>query len=113
MKISFKKKIAAAAAAATIVGGVGIAYGYWSTTGSGTGSASTAAGVEDTLDFTTSTITDMYPGDSEQTFTVGAVAGPDLVTARAAQASMTSANAALHVTANRPRRNVRASERAR
>ena len=43
MKISFKKKIAAAAAAATIVGGVGIAYGYWTTTGSGDGSATTAS----------------------------------------------------------------------
>lgn len=39
MKITLKKKIAAAAAAVTIVGGSGIALAYWTSTGNGAGEA--------------------------------------------------------------------------
>lgn len=67
---SLKKKVAAVATTAVILGGAGAAFGYWTTTGSGEGAASTTAGVSDTLSFTTATIDAMYPGDSEQDVTV-------------------------------------------
>lgn len=76
MKISLKKKIAAAAVAATIAGGAGIAFAYWTTTGSGTGSAATTAGVDGTLTFATATLAAMYPGDSAQGLVV-TVTNPD------------------------------------
>ena len=66
MKISLKKKIAAAAAAATIVGGVGIAYGYWTSTGAGDGSATTGG----STDWAVTTETSggpLYPGSGSET----------------------------------------------
>ena len=73
MKISMKKKIAAAAAAATIVGGAGAALAFWTTTGTGTGSAATTAGVDGTLGITSAELDEMYPGDSPQPVTVTVV----------------------------------------
>ena len=62
MKISLKKKIAAAAAAATIVGGVGIAYGYWTSTGAGDGSATTGSATNDLLITQSTAPTNLAPG---------------------------------------------------
>ena len=45
MKISLKKKLAATAAAVTIAGGAGIAFGYWTSTGNGAGSATAGSDV--------------------------------------------------------------------
>jgi hypothetical protein len=62
-----KKKIGAAVAAgALVVGGAGVAFAYWSTSGSGAGSAATSAGAADLTVAQTSTISNMYPGDSAQ-----------------------------------------------
>lgn len=41
MQISLKKKLAAAATVLAVLGGAGVAVGYWTTGGSGTGSAGT------------------------------------------------------------------------
>lgn len=69
-KISKKQLIVGGVAAAVIAAGTGTALAYWSTTGSGTGSATTTSGVSNSLAFTTSTINAMYPGDSAQNFKV-------------------------------------------
>ncbi|MGZ0151927.1 hypothetical protein ACXJJ3_33055 [Kribbella sp. WER1] len=61
-----KKKIIIAAAA-TLVIGAGSAFAYWSTTGSGSGTGATAAGGSNLAIAQTSTIANMYPGDSAQT----------------------------------------------
>ena len=61
-----KKKIIIAAAA-TLVIGAGSAFAYWSTTGSGTGTGATSAGASNLAIAQTSTISNMYPGDSAQT----------------------------------------------
>jgi hypothetical protein len=61
-----KKKIIIAAAA-TLVIGAGSAFAYWTTTGSGSGSATTSAGASNLAIAQTSTIANMYPGDSAQT----------------------------------------------
>ena len=61
------KKIAAIAAGAVLVGSAGAAYAYWTTTGGGSGSATTAAGNAEALEVEQdSTVTDMFPGDTEQ-----------------------------------------------
>lgn len=44
----------------------GAAFAYWSTAGSGTGSAATSAGAASLVVSQTSTISNMYPGDSAQ-----------------------------------------------
>jgi hypothetical protein len=65
-----KNKIAAVAASAALVAvGGGAAYAYWSTTGSGTGTGATSAGASNLAIAQTSTISNMYPGDSAQTVT--------------------------------------------
>jgi hypothetical protein len=72
MKIfSSKKRVAAigAVTALTLVGG-GAAFAYWTTSGSGTGSAATTVGSVNKLSFVQSPVNAMYPGDSEQTFSV-------------------------------------------
>lgn len=58
----------------TLVGGTalalataGTAYAYWSTSGSGNGTATTSAGAASLVVTQTSTISNMYPGDSAQT----------------------------------------------
>jgi hypothetical protein len=66
-KLSKKQKIAAAGAAVVVAAGAGTAYAYWSSTGTGTGSAATSAGGADLTVTQTSTISNMYPGDSPQT----------------------------------------------
>jgi hypothetical protein len=66
-KISMKKKTAATlTAGAIVVGGAAGAYAYWTTSGSGTGSAATSAGVSNLAVTQTSTISNMFPGDSAQ-----------------------------------------------
>jgi hypothetical protein len=68
--VRFSKKFAAisiVAASALVAGG---AFAYWTSTGSGTGSAATTAGVNGNLGFATDALTAMYPGDSAQTFQV-------------------------------------------
>jgi hypothetical protein len=63
-----KKKIATVVATGAVgLAGAGVAFGYWSTSGSGTGSASTSAGAANLSISQTSTISNMYPGDSAQT----------------------------------------------
>lgn len=65
------KKLAAVAVAGLAgVMATSAAYAFWSTAGSGTGSASTTNGVNGELSFTQSALNAMYPGDSAQTFTV-------------------------------------------
>jgi len=55
-------------AAAVLVGGV--AFAYWTTSGSGEGTGSATAGVADQLSFTQADLSAMYPGDSSQPLTV-------------------------------------------
>jgi hypothetical protein len=63
--ITKKKKIAIAATAVVLVSG-GTAFAYWSTTGAGTGSATT--GTTQPISVTqTSVITDLRPGAAAQT----------------------------------------------
>ena len=54
--------------AAVLVGGV--AFAYWTTSGSGSGTGSTSAGVVNQLSFTQDSLTAMYPGDSSQPLSV-------------------------------------------
>ena len=69
MRLSKKLAIAAVATVAA-VGAASSAFAYWTTSGSGTGSASAASGQVDHLGFTTASISDMFPGDSSQSLTV-------------------------------------------
>lgn len=69
-KLSAKQTIATIGTAATVVAASGIAYAYWTTTGSGTGTGATTAGVTDTLSFTQDALADMYPGDSSKPLSV-------------------------------------------
>ncbi|MGH9039460.1 MAG: hypothetical protein ACRDZ3_04445 [Acidimicrobiia bacterium] len=66
----FSKKIAVISVVAAGALVAGTAFAYWSTTGSGTGSASTAEGVVDKLLITNPLIAPMFPGDTEQNVTV-------------------------------------------
>jgi hypothetical protein len=71
MKVLSNKKRAAAigaVTAATLVGGT-VAFAYWTTSGTGTGSATTAAGAAN-LEITSAGLTPMYPGDSAQPLVV-------------------------------------------
>jgi hypothetical protein len=61
-----KKKILIATVAAVVIG-AGSAFAYWSTTGSGSGSAATSAGASNLAVAQTSTISNMFPGDTAQT----------------------------------------------
>lgn len=49
-----------------VVGGAGAAYAYWSTSGTGTGTATTSTGTASLVITQTSTISNMYPGDTAQ-----------------------------------------------
>lgn len=69
-KFSKKQYLAAGAAAAIVVAGGGAAYAYWTTSGSGTGTGSTTAGVTNQLSFVQTPISAMYPGDSQQNLSV-------------------------------------------
>jgi hypothetical protein len=70
MKNTWKKILTGTAVTIAAVGSFGVAFGWWSTTGSGSDTAATTDGVVDVLTFDTSTINDMYPGDSSQNFSV-------------------------------------------
>ncbi|MET9270580.1 hypothetical protein [Kribbella sp. NPDC003557] len=61
-----KKKILIAGTAIVAIG-AGTAFAYWSTTGSGSGAGTTSAGASNLVITQTSTIANMYPGDSAQT----------------------------------------------
>lgn len=63
-----KKTIAAGTVLA--LGTAGVAYAYWSTTGSGTGSGSTTAGDNAAATVTNDGLAAMYPGDSVQDLVV-------------------------------------------
>ena len=65
-----KKKIAALATGALVLGSAGVAYSYWTTTGSGSDTGTTTAGASDTLNFDHDALTPMYPGDAPQPLTV-------------------------------------------
>lgn len=65
-----KKTTAIIAGSALVLGTGGVAYAYWSTTGTGSGTATTTAGVAGQLTFAQTAITPMYPGDAEQVLTV-------------------------------------------
>jgi hypothetical protein len=69
-KISRKQLIVGGVAAAVIAAGTGAAFAYWTTSGSGSTTASTTSGVSNTLDFSNNAITAMYPGDASQALTV-------------------------------------------
>jgi hypothetical protein len=66
MQKKFKRGIVVGATTVALVGG-GVAYAYWTTSGSGTGSAATSAGAANLAIAQTSTISNMYPGDGPQT----------------------------------------------
>jgi len=63
------KKIAAVAAGAIVVSTAGAAYAYWTTTGGGTGTASTTAGQAEGFTVSGGVPNAMFPGDAPQTAT--------------------------------------------
>ena len=64
------KKIAAGIAAGAIVlGGGGVAFAYWTSGGTGAGSASTSAGAANLTLAQTSTLANLYPGGAPQAIT--------------------------------------------
>ncbi len=68
----FSKKQTAATAALTVVllGGGTAAYAYWTTTGTGTGAATTSEGAPLLTVEQTTTVTNMFPGDEPQSLVV-------------------------------------------
>jgi len=73
------KPIAAVAAGVILLGTAGVAFAYWTTTGSGSGTGSTTGGVVNQLSFTQNpagapdtsvNLAAMYPGDSSQSLSV-------------------------------------------
>lgn len=69
-KSTWQKIVAGTAAGVATVGSLGVAFGWWSTTGNGFGEGSTTAGVSDILTFDTADLTAMFPGDESQDLTV-------------------------------------------
>ncbi len=67
MRLAKKSKAIVAGVALVGLAGTGTAYAYWSTSGSGTGTAATSAGAASLVVTQTSTISNMYPGDTAQT----------------------------------------------
>ena len=68
-KLTKRTAVAGVGAAALVT--AGIAYAYWTTTGFGSGTGATTAGVINTLSFTqTPLVSAMYPGDSSQSLSV-------------------------------------------
>lgn len=67
MKLQFKKRrlIPVALAILVLVVGSGVAYAYWTSGGSGNGTANAATGV-DNLTVNGPTLTSMFPGDKVQ-----------------------------------------------
>lgn len=66
-KLNKKAKFAVAGITVAAVVGGGTAYAFWSTTGSGTGSAATSAGASNLAISQTSVISDLAPGATAQT----------------------------------------------
>ena len=67
--LSKKQKAIVGGVAVAVLGTSGVAYAYWSTGGSGTGTASTTTGTSDKLKVVGNVPNAMYPGDSAQTIT--------------------------------------------
>lgn len=67
MQLTKKSKAVVAGVALAGLAGTGTAYAYWTTSGSGTGTAATSAGAASLVVSQTSTISNMYPGDTAQT----------------------------------------------
>lgn len=72
------KRIAVAAGTAAMMVAAGVAFAYWTTTATGSGTGATTAGVTETLSFIQDPLTAMYPGDSSQPLVV-AIANTDLL----------------------------------
>jgi hypothetical protein len=68
--VRLSKKFAALAITAAVALTGTAALAYWTTSGSGEGSADAAAGQVDNLGFVTDPIADMYPGDDSQSLSV-------------------------------------------
>jgi hypothetical protein len=66
MRAFNKKTVVGLAAGAVLLAGGGTALAYWTATGAGTGSASTSAGTSNLTVVQTSTVADMFPGDTPQ-----------------------------------------------
>lgn len=70
MRTMNKKRLAAVAGGTAIVmAGAGIGYAYWTSTGGGTGSATTADGNATAFSVAGGAASDMFPGDEAQTVT--------------------------------------------
>jgi hypothetical protein len=69
-KISKKSRVAIAGAVVVAIAGGGVAYGFWSTSGSGAGSAASSAGLSSLNIEQTSVVTGLGPG-----MPAGAIAG--------------------------------------
>lgn len=67
MKLSLKKKLAAVAAAATVVGGTGIAVAYWTSAGTGSGSATAGQATAWAVTTDAATGAALTPGGPSQT----------------------------------------------
>jgi hypothetical protein len=78
VKLQLKKRrlIPVALAILVLVVGSGVAYAFWTAGGTGGGSANAAASVSNVTVHQTTVLTDMYPGDTEQTIT-GNFANPN------------------------------------
>jgi hypothetical protein len=88
-----KQYVVAGVAAALIAGTAGSAIAYWSTSGSGTGSAATSAGTSNNLTFTQTALNPMFPGDTSQTLTVNVKNdGTETATVSNVKAYITTAN---------------------
>jgi hypothetical protein len=70
MRMTRKKLIAVLGAAVLVVALATAGFAFWTTSGNGSGTGSTAAGTANDLSFATTAINAMYPGDSSQTFKV-------------------------------------------
>lgn len=66
MRLSKKVAALVSGAAIVVASSGGVAFAYWSTTGSGTGTATTSSGAANLAVLQTSTISNMYPGDAPQ-----------------------------------------------
>ena len=80
-RITKRSSIVAVSAAATLVVGGGVAFAYWTTSGSNTASADVATDVSASLTVTPSAITGLFPGGSAQDVTV-VVANPSTTDVR-------------------------------
>jgi len=77
---STKKLVVTAAVAAVLVGTGTAAFAYWTSRGTGTGSATTAADATTLLVEQTSKVTNMFPGDAAQDLVINVTnPGPNMV----------------------------------